>query len=566
VNDEPRVRRSMWLGPVSLFLALGMLAVAASCSKDVAPGGDQSTGSTFENATDKEASAGTPQPGGQLNVGLAAETSGWNPYVGQWAGSAYMVGNAIFDPLAAIDPQGDAKGYLAEAFTPNADFTEWKIKLRPNITFHNGAKLDAEAVRTNLQTGRDSGLTKPVFESVTGLRVDDPLTLTVTMNKPWSTFPITLAAQPGYMAAPSQLADTANGQSNPVGTGPFVFTSWTRDSSLKVRKNPNYWQKDRPYLEAIEFKVLTDIQGRSAALDSGAIDAAEIGLPEPLLRFQERAKAGEFQMFTDVNTDTDETIIALNTTKPPFDDPIAREAIATGLDQRDLSETSYKSAFPPAWGPFAENSPNYISPEEAGYPKYDPARARELVAEYKAKHPGEELKFTALIPPEPQYSAIAQALQQRAKEFGVEVQLQSIEQTTLITRVLGGDFQASGFILFSTPSLDKAYVFIATQPVPPPGLSLNFTRNDNPNITKAMDESRTTLDKAKQAEAYKKVQKELAKDLDRIFLVHNVGSIVYRNNVHGVRATTFPGTDVPAWSGFLTTPFFTSTWKDQKAG
>lgn len=566
MNVETRVHhRSRWFGPIGLVLVAGLLAFAVGCSKDAPPGADSSTGSTFQQAVDKEASAGTPQTGGQLNFGLAAETSGWNPYIGQWAGSAYIVANAIFDPLAGIDPQGDAKPYLAESFTPNADFTEWKIKLRPGINFHNGAKLDAEAVRTNLQTGRDSGLTKPVFETVTGLTVVDDLTLSVTMSKPWSTFPITLAAQPGYMAAPSQLADTANGQSNPVGTGPFVFNSWTRDSTLKVRKNPTYWQKDRPYLDAIEFKVLTDIQGRGAALDSGAVDAIEIGLPEPLLRYQERAQAGEFQMFTDTDTDTDETIIALNTTKPPFNDPIAREAIATGLDQRDLSETSYKGAFPAAWGPFKENSPNYLSPEAAGYPKYDPERAKQLVQQYKTNHPGEELKFTALIPPDPQYSAIAQALQQRAKEFGVTVDLAAVEQTTLITRVLGGDYQASGFVLFSTPSLDRGYVFIATEPAAQ-GLSLNFTRYLNPNIKKAMDDARSTADKGKQAEAYKTVQKEMAKDLDKIFLVHNVGSIVYRNNVHGVRATTFPGTNIPAYAGFSTTPFSTSTWKDQNAG
>lgn len=562
MNVEPDSRR--WSKRTALFAviaAVALLAVAVSCAKDTTPTGDSSTGSTFQASLDKEPSAGAPQSGGQLNFGLAAETSGWNPYIGQWASSAYIVGGTIFDPLAAIDPEGRAKPYLAESFMPNANFTEWRIKLRPGISFHNGEKLDAEAVRMNLQFGRESGLTAPAFATVTAVEAEADLTVLVKMSQPWSTFPQGLATQAGYMAAPEQIALKESGQDHPVGTGPFVFNSWVRDNTLKVRKNPNYWQtSQKPFLDSIEFKVLVDIQGRGAALESGSVDAMEISTPDVLLKYQDAAKAGELQMYTDINKDTDETIIALNTTKAPFNDPIAREAIATGIDQADLSETSYRSAFPAAWGPFTENSPNYISREEAGYPKYDPERARQLVAEYKAKHPGEELKFSALIPPDPVYAAIAQVLQQRAKEFGVEVELQQVEQTTLITRVLGGDFQASGFVLWSSPSLERGYIFIASEPKP--GLSLNFTRNVNPNVKAAMDEARTTDDPAKQAEAYKKVQKEMAKDLDKIFLVHNVGAVVFRNNVHGVRHTKFPNTDVPAYGGWPTTPFLTTTWKD----
>jgi peptide/nickel transport system substrate-binding protein len=572
VDVEPRATasrpRPWWSAPLAVLAVLGLLVGLASCAQDQSGSGPVGgPGSTVFQATlDKEASAGTPQPGGQLAFGLAAETNGWNPYVGQWVGSSYIVGGSIFDPLTAIDPDDKPRPYLAESLTPNADFTEWKIKLRSGISFHNGEKLDAEAVRLNLQTGKTSGLTAQAFVPVTSIDVVDPLTVSVKTSQPWSTFPYALATQAGYMAAPAQLnAPQDVSLAQPIGTGPFVFDTWVRDNSLKVRKNPNYWQRGFPYLDGIEFKVVSDIQGRGAALESGSVDVIELGTPDALLKYQDLAKAGEFQMYTDADGETDETIIALNTSKPPFDDPLAREALATGLDQQELSETSYRGAFPGAWGPFSEGSSSYISKEEAGYPKYDPARARELVEQYKAKHDGQPLKFTALIPPDPVYSAIAQGLQQKAKEFGVEVELQAIEQTQLITRVLGGDYQASGFVLFSSPTLERGYVFIATEPQPQ-GISLNFTRNLNPNVKAAMDEARATDDPAKQRDAYKKVQKELAKDLDKIFLVHNVGAIVYRNNVHGVRNTHFPDTDVPAYGGWATSPFLTATWKSPASG
>jgi peptide/nickel transport system substrate-binding protein len=564
----PRAHRARWAFMGAMVAVVAVLA--AACAKDAAPtsGDSSATASTLARSLDREASAGAPQSGGSMNFGLAAETDSWNPYIGQWAGSAYLVANAIFDPLAAVGSDGTVKPYLADSFTPNSDFTEWTIKLRPGISFHNGDKLDAAAVQTNLQTGENSGLTKPAFATVTAIDVVDSLTLSIKMSKPWSTFPSTLAAQPGYMAAPSQLADTLNGQSHPVGTGPFVFQSWQRDSQLDVRKNPNYWKKDNeghslPYLDSISYKVLTDTSSRGSALDGGSIDAMEIATPETILKYQDKAKAGEIQMITTANTQNDTTIIALNTTKPPFDDPLARQAIIAGLNQQDLAETSYSNAFPPAFGPFPENSPAYLNRADAGYPAYDPAKAKELVQQYADAHGGEQLTFDALIPPDPQYSAIAQALQQQGQAAGMKINLVSIEQTQLITKVLTGDYQASGFVLYGSPTFDRAYVFIATQPSP--GLSLNFTRNFDQQETDAMDEARATSDPAKQAEAWKKVEKRMGADLDKVFLVQNVSAIAYRNNVYGFLTNKFPGTDATAVAPSLGTPFPTAVWKDQKA-
>src|SRR5207237_759014 len=155
---DRRSGRSVGLAMVTV---LAVLAVSASCAKDAEVSGPAGTSppATFQVALDKEATAGAPRSGGDLKFGLAAETSGWNPYIGQWAGSAYIVAGTIFDPLAAVDPQGNAKPYLAESFTPSSDFKQWKIRLRPGVSFHNGERLDSAAVKTNLELGRKSGLT-----------------------------------------------------------------------------------------------------------------------------------------------------------------------------------------------------------------------------------------------------------------------------------------------------------------------------------------------------------------------------------------------------------------------
>jgi peptide/nickel transport system substrate-binding protein len=540
-------------------LVLALVTLGAAC------GGSDSGGSadtTLAADLTTEEDVGPPQSGGSIAFGLLGETNNWNPYEGQWASSAYIVGNAVFDPLTAVNVDGDTEPYLAESVTSNDDFTEWTITLRPGIKFHNGEDLDAAALETNLETGQTSGLTAVVFAAVSDITQVDDLSVMVTMRTPWATFPQTLSAQPGYIAAPAMLA-SEDGARNPVGTGPFEFENWVVDATLDVARNDDYWQDGFPYLDSIEFQVLADTQSRTQSLKSGSVDAIQVATPEQILDFQELGKDGEYQSYTDVGREVDETIIALNTETEPFNDPVARQAIATGIDQDVLAETSFLGALPGARGPFTPESPFYVPPDELGYPEYDLARAQELVEEYKSTHDGETVRFTALVPTDPTYQAIAQGLQATAAEAGIEVEIQAMEQTQLITRVLTGDYQAAGFILFSSPTFDRAYPFIATQSAPYPAISLNFTRNDNQTITDAMDAARETDDPEGQLEAFRIVQEEMAKDLDRIFLVHNVGGMAYTNDVHGFLQAKFPDTEEEAIPGYgVGAPFTHTVWRD----
>ena len=82
---------------------------------------------------------------------------------------------AIFDPLAAYNADGDWAPYLADSFTPNADFTEWTIKLRPDVTFQNGTDSPPRRWSRRLDAHRQSALTKPTFANVDSVEATDPL-------------------------------------------------------------------------------------------------------------------------------------------------------------------------------------------------------------------------------------------------------------------------------------------------------------------------------------------------------------------------------------------------------
>jgi ABC-type transport system substrate-binding protein len=167
-----------------------------------------------------------------------------------------------------------------------------------------------------------------------------------------------------------------------------------------------------------------------------------------------------------------------------------------------------------------------------------------------------------LLPPDPQYLAIGQTFQAEMADLGIKVQIQAVEQTQLIRSVVAaGDYQAAGFLLRSAPSPDQSYIFLATK-ANPSGLSLNFSRFDDPPLTKAMLDFRAASDPAARVAAIKKVQQELATNLQMIFLVHARAGFAYQGNVHGLQSTTYPATDKPATAPYPNTPFFAFAWKD----
>ncbi|OWY60104.1 hypothetical protein B7486_70990, partial [cyanobacterium TDX16] len=190
VGEHRRIRRSLAAGSAVLLLA----AAAAACGQGGTGGGG---------------SGGTaaPEPGGTLVFGIEAETQAWNPTTSRFAISGHTVASSIYDPLMTIDEDGTAQPFLAESVTPNLDFTEWRIRLQDGIRFHDGTPLTASAVKADLDAHRSSALTGAVLDNVADVQAEDELNVVVTMEEPWASFPYMLAANIGYVFAPSMLDD-----------------------------------------------------------------------------------------------------------------------------------------------------------------------------------------------------------------------------------------------------------------------------------------------------------------------------------------------------------------------
>jgi ABC-type transport system substrate-binding protein len=225
-----------------LLVLAGVVLLGAACGgsdSDDDAGGDDGSGptATTEPVLD-------PVEGGALVYGIEAESDGWNPITNSWSLSGLLIGQSVYDTLAAYDVDGVARPYLAESFEHNDDYTQWTIGLREGVRFHNGDPLTADAVDVMLDGHLAAVLTAPAFAPVESVEAIDERTVQVTMSTPWVVVPTALTGQTGVVPHPSIVQEGINDA--PIGTGPFVFDEWVPDSHWKGDKNTDYGRDGMP--------------------------------------------------------------------------------------------------------------------------------------------------------------------------------------------------------------------------------------------------------------------------------------------------------------------------------
>jgi peptide/nickel transport system substrate-binding protein len=543
----------------ALILPLVLLA-ACGGSDDDGGGDEEGAPPTTTARVGAEEAEGDPVEGGTLVIGVEAETDGWDPTANNWAVSGHLAGNLVYDSLAMFDENGEAQPYLAESFTPNDDFTEWTITLRPDITFHNGEPLNATAVKANLDAFKSSGLAGPVYSAVDSFEVVDDLNVRVLMNMPWATFPVALTSQAGYMIAPAALADGSTNQ-EPVGTGPFVFESWTPDSSFNVVKNEDYWQEGKPYLDAVEIRPIIPPDQRNDSLNTGGIDMLHTSDPNAIEDLRTLADAGDIELVED-GAGGEESFIMFNTEAPPVDDVNVRRALAHAVDLNAYVEVVDVGVRSPARSPFIETSPWHSEEAVEAYPEYDPAAATALIEEYEAENGPVEI----VLKDTPGNETELAFIQQQWEAVGVDVETQIVEQGTHIVDTLAGDYQAVGWRLFGNPDPDGEYVWWDIDNANPIGeIALNFARFRNEDMQAAMDAGRSTTDFDERKAAYDEAQTIMNENVPYMWEDHTLwvfaGVPTLRNMAWYALPDGEPGLGV--YAGFPGATKLTDLWIDE---
>jgi peptide/nickel transport system substrate-binding protein len=367
------------------------------------------------------ASTQAPRPGGNLKVGLAGGSSG--DTVDPHQGLTYLdTGRfeALYQPLVKLDKQAKLEFVLAESITPhNGSLSEWVVKVRPGVTFNNGKPLTAQdVVFTINRIAKGSGgvpfsglsFLGPI--DVKGVKAVDKMTVLIPMKRPFGSFVDSLAGAWYYL----YVVPTGFNPAAPVGTGPFVYQSFTPGERSVFIKNKNYWKPGLPYLDTLTMIDFSDNAAVQDALVTNSIQAAGQLDPPQLAALANTSgvravasRTGQFKPFT------------MRVDQRPFSDPDVRQAMRLLVDRQQLINSALDG-----YGVIASD---VFAPYDVDF---DPSLHREQdipQAKFLLKKAGQENLTVQLTTSAIATGTVAMAtvLAEQAKAAGVTINLKTVD-------------------------------------------------------------------------------------------------------------------------------------------
>jgi len=336
------------------------------------------------------------------------------------------------ETLFRYDKAGKPAPYLASGVKEDPRAKTITLTLRKWIKFHDGTDFNAEAVKWNLDqciAAKIPGTDK--FKSVDAV---DEYTARINLNEWDSTITGNLTQAMGMIVSPT--ACQKNGiewcGNNPVGTGPFMFVSWQKNVRTTFKKFPGYWQKGKPYLDAIEFAPVTDPVTRLMSFKAKEFD---IALTIDPIDVADLEKNGHVVTRRKLPSGVETLIPSSANADSPWANLKVRQAAQYAIDTQALAKTIAHGEAEPATQYAIKESWAY-NPAVKGYP-YNPARARQLLAE--AGYPnGFKTKILHLAD---RNAALYAAVQGYLKEVGIDAELDPMDYGRLQKNLWGGSYE-----------------------------------------------------------------------------------------------------------------------------
>ena len=288
-------RRALGLG-AGLSATAAFAAACGGGKDDQGEAGQQQAAGTVNPQAAQSIQEGTPKPGGVFRARYNGNPAGLDPHtntsfrvqeLSAFSYSRMLKFKVDADPKVAYD--FDVEPDLAASYELPGDGTQLIFKLQPNAVFHptaplNGRPADAEDVKFSLERFRNEprNTNRGAFGTaespiVTGVETPDAKTVVVKLAQPYGPI-LNLFANPQYLwIMPKEIgAGTMDPSRVAVGTGPFILESLQPDVEIKFRKNPNYFIRDRPYIDSRSIPIIAEnVQGK-AQFQAERLDAEGI--------------------------------------------------------------------------------------------------------------------------------------------------------------------------------------------------------------------------------------------------------------------------------------------------
>lgn len=480
------------------------------------------SGSPAEYGSEGSASGEAAAGDNALVVAIQSDPSGLDPHMVTDRAAGIAIENLYNTLFTYTESYGEVEPSLVSDYEISEDGLVYTMHLQDGVKFHSGNEMTSEDVKYSLERIKDSGARASQMEKISTVEASDENTVVITLSSQYAPF-LTYLANPLNAIVEKAVTEENGGNLANVdaGSGPFKLVKWNEGSSVDMEAFADYWEADKPKVDSLQLKTITDATARATALRNGEIhmiiDAVD----------QETAvlKDAEGVVLESV-PGTFWEYVGMNCQSEYLKDVKVRQAIAYAIDREAINTAVKMGSATVLTETDIPSTHDYYGGDEI-YASRDVEKAKSLLAEAGYSEGEITLKLTAGSDWQYQVDA-AQMVKQQLEEIGINCEISALESGVYFDGLNSGDFDLtvcgwSGFVdadeyLYDLFTTEGAY---------------NQQKYSNPEVDALLEEGRVTLDEEARKAIYKEAQKMIAEDAPMAFLYMNSFTVAMRDNVKG---------------------------------
>jgi peptide/nickel transport system substrate-binding protein len=447
----------------------------------------------------------------------------------------------VFDPKEKVNSPDKIVPDLAESWKWSDDQTRLTFKLHQGVKWHDGKPFTSKDVKCTwdaLIGGDDKSdlirknPRKVWYINLKEVTLNGDHEVTFVLGRPQPSFMSMLAA--GYSPVYACHAQGRDMRSKPLGTGPFKVVDFKRNESIKLVKNQDYFKKGKPYLDAIDWKIVPNRSTRVLGFVAGEFDMTfDSDITPPMLSDVKAQKADAVCEGRPSNVNQN---ILINPDSPPFNKPELRRALVLAIDQKPFNDILFQghamsgaAMLPPPYGVWGMPKEMLVTLPGFGDVEKGRADARKIM-EGLGYSKDKPLRIKVATRNIAIYRDPAVILIDQLKSIYIEAELEAIDTTVWYTKIQRKDYQIGMNLTgLGVDDPDTAFYenFYSTS-------DRNYTAYKNPEIDKLIDQQSAELDREKRKKLVWEIERKLAEDGARPVIVHNLGNTCWDPKVKGV--------------------------------
>lgn len=471
-----------------------------------------------------------------------------------------LICGKMFDGLLDYDIGMVPAPALAESWEVSDDGLRITFNLRQGVKWHDGEPFTSRDVAVTLMEilKIHHGRGRATFANLTAVETPDEHTAILVMSRPAPALLKALNASespilPAHLYAGTDIiANPAN--INPVGTGAFMLAEYTLGTSLVLRRNPDYWDEGKPYIDQLAIRFVADSATRAAMLEAGEVDLAQTNILPPtevlrlgaLPRFEITLRGYEVA--------SSMTLMDFNLRHPIVGDVKVRQAFAHLIDTTWVTENIAYGFGVPATGPIHQDQSDFYTTEGVPSYPYDPARAEALLDEAGYPRSSGGIRFELTIDPSPsgeELLRVAEYVREQCRQIGITLNIRTADSGGFAKRIYTDrDFDMT--VISGSAGIDPTigvHRFYWSQNIREGVPYSNGSGYSNPAVDALLEAAAVEMDPVARRQEYAEFQRLVMADVPTLPLVAarrgTIANIVVKD--HTLRAIGPFGTLADAW-------------------